>query len=146
MEIHKNTKVINAKMKVMVKKLCFFFLTICRIEFPTPYPFKKLFSAVFIVAFMLFSVVLFGQERMTDFQNKMALLKSNAGLLKLRNSYLEKYQQTKNTENIAYSRYAEMYLHNKDTLGNIKRAYEVIRYSKETSELRSRGYFGLLFS
>mgnify|MGYP000069439636 FL=1 len=90
---------------------------------------------------LFFSSFIGAQERMTEYNKNFTLYDFNGGIKKLSSYYLQKYQQNKDKQDLAYARYSEIYIHKKDTLGNLKRAYEIIRYSNETSELRSRAYF-----
>lgn len=90
---------------------------------------------VFFFAFMV------GQETMADLHKSFGMAKGTEGLRRLSQSFLQKYQQTKNEEYLANARYTELYLYRKDTLGNLKRSFQIVRYSKENSELRSRAYF-----
>lgn len=94
----------------------------------------------FLLAILLFSV-LKGQTQMEEFYIKMGKIFDNdPALIKLRSSYLLKYQKTKERDQLAFSKLAEIYLYREDTIGNLKRSYEMIGLSKENSELRSRAY------
>ena len=102
---------------------------------------KSLKKRAFFFLLFVLTLFVFGQKRMTSFHKEMDHVKDEMGLRKLSLKYIDKYRQTHDAENIAYARHIEIYLNKKDTLGNLKRAYQIINYSEETSELRSRAYF-----
>ena len=101
----------------------------------------RIFHKLFLCTSLFFSITFIGQERMDDFYKKMSTAKNDAELSLLSNAYLHEYQQGKDKKNLAYARFIETYIYPKDTLGNIKRVFEMIRCSEENSELRSRAYF-----
>lgn len=86
--------------------------------------------------------MVFSQQNIKNLYNKIyGIYEDQPALKKTRNSYLQKYNEAKDSDYLIYSKFVELYIYKEDTIGNIRRSYEMIGLSKKNSTLRSEAYF-----
>ena len=97
---------------------------------------------IFFLMMLFVNVLSFGQETVEVFYNKILKNYGNEPVLReMKMQHYKEYKKNKEKEQLVFSKLAEIYLYREDTVGNLRRSYEMINLSKENSELRSRAYY-----
>lgn len=95
----------------------------------------------FFLAF-LWACFSWGQETVEGFYDKLEKAYGNESKLRsLNRQYFKEFQKSKSKYRLAFLKLSEIYLYREDTIGNLKRSYEIMKLSQENSEIKSRALY-----
>lgn len=101
---------------------------------------KKVFLLYFLI--ICFGH-LFSQKKYKEFYSRFDKIFPNESvMIKARDEYYKSFQKTKNNDDLAFSKIIDIiYISPKDSIQNLKAAYDIINYSSPQTTAKAEGYY-----